>query len=259
LNKSHALIVSFYQTSGFIVLLKIVQEVYQKNAIIEKTDSLLILQKTMDVYLPRIVYGMCLVGTVISVLQCLLSRKKAITTGWNILLLWSTVLAIVQRPFASMIVLISPLLIYLLTKGSPSSLLIRMTILHFLGHHLFFATGHQATFTSLPWKAAFVGFDEMNYYGGMILVTISTIAGYIISWIGWFILLTDALKYDGDIRQPLHLLNLLQSIPTFLCAIFILILRRHLMTWKIFAPRFLVQVLLEIGSHLAAIILEKAL
>lgn len=259
LNNSHALIVGFYQASGFIAVLKIVQEVYQKNASIEKTDLLLMIQKVMDVYLPRVVYGMCLVGTVVSIIKCISSKKKATATGWNILLLWSTVLAIVQRPFASMIVLVSPLSIYFLTKGAPSSLLIRMTIIHFFGHHLFFATGHQATFTSLPWKAAFVGFDEMNYYGGMILVTISTIAGYIISWIGWFILLTDASRHDGDIRQPLHLLTLLQSIPTFLCAIFILILRRHLMTWKIFAPRFLVQILLEIGSHLAAIVLEKTL
>lgn len=244
-------IASMYQVSGVIVVLKMVQEIYQKNAM--RTESVSWVQKYLDVYLPRVVYGLCLIGTIMNTCQWLYSRNKV--TGWPFLLLWSTVLAIIQRPFASVIVLISPLCIDLLTRGAPSSLLIRLSILHFLGHHLFFVTGHQATFTSLPWKAAFVGFDEMNYYGGMILVILSTIAGYIISWIGWFIVLADA--YDN--RYPLYLLTLLQSIPTFLCAIFILILRRHLMTWKIFAPRFLLQILVQIGSHVAAIVLEKLL
>lgn len=259
-------IVKMYQVSALIVVIKIVQEVYLKNAVVGKTELMMVITKYLDVYLPRVVYGLCLTGTLICIYQRFVSKRKnkeVTSIGWSILLLWSTVLAIVQRPFAAIIVLGSPLFINLLTRGAFSSLLIRMTILHFLGNHLFFVTGHQATFTSLPWKAAFVGFDEMNYYGGMILVTLSTTAGYIISWIGWFIVLTDATsKYTSSgaaIRHPLHLLTLLQSIPTFLCAIFILILRRHLMTWKIFAPRFLVQILLEVGSHFAAIILEKAL
>ncbi|GAA5814936.1 hypothetical protein MFLAVUS_008439 [Mucor flavus] len=242
-----------YLVSGTIVVLRMVQEIYLKNTVLQKSQYLMVFEKYMDVYLPRVVYGLCLIGTGV----CICSKKyNKITVGWSLLLLWSTVLAIVQRPFASIIVLGSPILIDLLSRGSSSSLLIRLGLLHFLGHHLFFVTGHQATFTSLPWKAAFVGFDEMNYYGGMILVTLSTMAGHIISWIGMFILLADA---SSQLTLPLHLLTLLQSIPTFLCAIFILILRRHLMTWKIFAPRFLVQILIEVGAHLAVIALEKTL
>ncbi|KAG2234869.1 hypothetical protein BDF21DRAFT_428965 [Thamnidium elegans] len=242
-----------YLVSGIIVVLRMVQEIYLKNTVLQKTQYLMVLEKCMDVYLPRVVYGLCLVGTG----ACIYSKKYTkVTIGWSVLLLWSTVLAIVQRPFASIIVLASPILIDLLSRGSSSSLLIRLGLLHFLGHHLFFVTGHQASFTSLPWKAAFVGFDEMNYYGGMILVTLSTMAGHIISWLGMFILLVDV---PSLLTLPLHLLTLLQSIPTFLCAIFILILRRHLMTWKIFAPRFLVQILIEVGAHLAVIGLEKTL
>ncbi|CAO3654015.1 unnamed protein product [Mucor hiemalis] len=258
-------IASLYLITSSIVVLRLIQETYLKNALIDKTVPFVALtQKLMDVYLPRVVYGMCLLGTAVSIghYYFTLQKKKNLPgVGWDILLLWSAVLAIVQRPLASIVILASPLFIYFLTKGSSSSLLLRLTVLHFLGHHLFFVTGHQATFTSLPWKAAFVGFDEMNYYGGMILVTLSTTAGYIVSWIGWFILLAEAAGATdrNAILQPLHLLTSLQSIPTFLCAIFILILRRHLMTWKIFAPRFLLQILLEIGSHFAAIVLEKAL
>lgn len=247
------LIQTMYQLSGLIVVLKMVQEIYFKNTVLERTGWLRVFEKCMDVYLPRVVYGMCLLGTMMTMMRREESKHEK---GWKILLLWSTVLAIVQRPFSSMIVLGSPILVDLVNRGTKKSLLIRLGILHFLGHHLFFVTGHQATFTSLPWKAAFVGFDEMNYYGGMILVTLSTIAGYIVSWLGMFIVLT---KVTEKLRLPFHFLILLQSIPTFLCAIFILILRRHLMTWKIFAPRFLVQILIEVGAHLAVIALEKAL
>lgn len=239
-------IASMYQVSGLIIVFKMVQEIYQKNAMITQDPWV---QKFSDVYLPRVVYGLCLLGTMISMCQWVYSRNKL--TGWPILLLWSTVLAIVQRPFASVILLASPFCIQLLTTGAQSSLLFRLSLLHFLGHHLFFVTGHQATFTSLPWKAAFVGFDEMNYYGGMILVTLSTMAGYIVSWIGWFLVTEDG--------YTLNLLTMLQSIPTCLSAVLILVLRRHLMTWKIFAPRFLLQVLVQVGAHVAAIVLEKAL
>ncbi|CAO3704077.1 unnamed protein product [Rhizopus stolonifer] len=176
--------------------------------------------------------------------------------GWSLLFIWSATLAMLQRPLSSLIILGSTWAISLL-DGDPSSLLLRLTILQYYGHHLFFATGHQATFTSLPWKAAFVGFDQMNYYGGMILVTLSTFAGYLISWLGWPILSQTLSKNEA--RQPLYLLMLMQTIPTFMCAIFVFVLRRHLMTWKIFAPRFLFQTLLNIGAHLAAIILERSL
>lgn len=238
-------VAGMYGISGLIVIIKMVQEIYQKNVI--RTESLI--TKYLDVYLPRVVYGLCLIASIWSMCQWVYTHNKH--TGWAILLVWSTVLAIVQRPFASVILLLSPFCIRLLSKGTASSLLIRLSILNFLGHHLFFVTGHQATFTSLPWKAAFVGFDEMNYYGGMILVTLSTMAGYIFVWIGWFLITEDV--------EALSLLTLLQSIPTCLCAIFIWILRRHLMTWKIFAPRFLLQILVQVGAHLAAIVLEKAL
>jgi phosphatidylinositol glycan class O len=161
---------------------------------------------------------------------------------WTLLLLISQILALLQRPLGSTIVLFTPLLLELLTFGDSSSQWIRLTIVYFLGHYLFFVTGHQATFTSLPWKAAFIGFDGMNYYGGMILVTLSTLAGYIMSWIGWSYLASTT-------ESTQLLLAIFQSVPTFFSAIFIFVLKRHLMTWKIFAPRFLLQVLLELGVH----------
>lgn len=241
-----------YELSCTVVILRIGQDMYQNtheaSRIIPKVVS-----QWIDVYLPRLVYILCLFCTLY-----VLYRKSYISSqkSWSILFIWSATLAMLQRPLSSLIILGSTWAISLL-DGDPSNLLLRLTILQYYGHHLFFATGHQATFTSLPWKAAFVGFDQMNYYGGMVLVTLSTFAGYLISWLGWPILSQTLSKNEA--RQPLYLLMLMQTIPTFMCAIFVFVLRRHLMTWKIFAPRFLFQTLLNIGAHMAAILLERRL
>ncbi|CEP06825.1 hypothetical protein [Parasitella parasitica] len=245
-----------YIVSCIMVLFRIFYEIGAKSLAIEnsKSETALMVHHVLDIYMPRLVYGLVFVGNNMTLADWYFnSRSRPAVLSWTLMFLWTPVLAIVQRPLGAALVLISPWIIKLLTTGKPNSLLIRLTMLHFLGHHLFFATGHQAAFTSLPWKAAFVGFDEMNYYGGMVLVTIATVAGYVITWLGWLVLLSE----NPNQSQSLHLLVLLQSIPTFLSAIFIFVLKRHLMTWKIFAPRFLFQILLQIGSHVAAIILEK--
>jgi predicted AlkP superfamily pyrophosphatase or phosphodiesterase len=236
---------TIYLTSCMIVIARMVQD------IVQNTQQDTPFQIWLNVYLPRLVYGMSAFGLAKLSLQWIQGKSDTISTIKPSLLLWSAVLALLQRPLGGTVVLLAPYLIHLLAQGQNNTLLIRLTMLHFLGLDLFFATGHQATFTSLPWKAAFIGFDEMNYYGGMILVTFSTIAGPFISWIGWFIIQADTMD-----KQPRYLLPLLQSIPTFLSAIFIFILRRHLMTWKIFAPRFLFQVLLHIGSYVAVLLLS---
>ncbi|KAI8640290.1 hypothetical protein BD408DRAFT_244014 [Parasitella parasitica] len=244
-----------YIVSCIMVLFRIFYEIGAKSLDIEnkKSETALMVHHVLDIYMPRLVYGLIFVGNNMTLADWYFNSRSRYVLSWTLLFLWTPVLAIVQRPLGAALILVSPWIIKLLTTGKPNSLLIRLTMLHFLGHHLFFGTGHQAAFTSLPWKAAFVGFDEMNYYGGMVLVTVAMMAGYIITWLGWFVLLSE----NPHQRQALHLLVLLQSIPTFLSAIFIFVLRRHLMTWKIFAPRFLFQILLQIGSHVAAIILEK--
>lgn len=244
-----------YIVSSIMVLFRIFHEIGAKSLVVEnnKSEMALMVHHVLDVYMPRIVYGLTFIGNNMTLADWYFNDRNRRVMSWTLLFLWTPVLAVVQRPVGAALILISPWIIKLLTTGKSNSLLIRLTMLHFLGHHLFFATGHQTTFTSLPWKAAFVGFEEMNYYGGMILVTLATVAGYVITWFGWLVLLSE----NPHQRQTLHLLILLQSIPTFLSAIFIFVLRRHLMTWKIFAPRFLFQILLQIGSHVAAIILER--
>ncbi|KAL9559414.1 hypothetical protein MBANPS3_000429 [Mucor bainieri] len=244
-----------YLIPAIMVLFRIFYEIGAKSLQIDQgqREMPLMVHHVLDVYMPRIVYALTFVGNNMALADWYFNSRPRRVMSWALFFLWTPLLAVVQRPLGAALMLVSPWIVKLLTTGSPNSLLIRLAMLHFLGHHLFFATGHQATFTSLPWKAAFVGFEDMNYYGGMVLVTLATVAGYIVTWFGWLVLLSENPRQ----RQTLHLLILLQSIPTCLSAVFIYVLRRHLMTWKIFAPRFLFQVLLQVSSHGAAILLEK--
>lgn len=248
-----------YLVSCIMVLFRIFYEIGAKSLAAadqsQQTAMPLMVHHVLDVYMPRIVYALTFIGNNMTLADWYFNSRPRRVMSWALFFLWTPLLAVVQRPLGAALILASPWIVKLLTTGTSNSLLIRLTMLHFLGHHLFFATGHQATFTSLPWKAAFVGFDEMNYYGGMVLVTLATVAGYIVTWFGWLVLLSE--NPAAAQGQALHLMILLQSIPTFLSAIFIYVLKRHLMTWKIFAPRFLFQVLLQVSSHVAAIVLEK--
>ncbi|KAG0175166.1 mannose-ethanolamine phosphotransferase gpi13 [Apophysomyces sp. BC1015] len=262
--------VYIYQMSLYLIFARLAMDVYDgahDTPLIQQLVTIThlspeLLQKLLNVYAPRGVYAVTVGSTLVFVWKMIRQANGAADDRqgwrkegcWTALFLWSAMLAMLQKPLGSLIVLTAPYLIGLLAQDQ-SNLLIRLVLVHCLGHHIFFVTGHQVIFTSLPWKAAFIGFDDMNYYGGGILVLLSTLTGYILSWIGWAVLLAE--NGGPQQRQPfVLLLALLQSIPTFLSAVFILVLRRHLMTWKIFAPRFLLQAILAVGSHLAAVMLQ---
>lgn len=254
-----------------VVLLRMLADIYQNTpqnstslAHEDVKVALIPSAAMLNVYLPRAVYALCLAGILQSIFD-MNDKTKRKPAAWTILLLWSVTLAMLQRPFGSVIILTVPLVVDLL-DSSGSSLLVRVALLRCLGHHIFFATYHQATFTSLPWKAAFVGFDDMNYYGGAILVALSTLSGHLSGWIGGLVLLANnsneeivEQQQQQQYKSSVYLTVLLDAIPTTLSAVFVLILRRHLMTWKIFAPRFLLQSLLGVGSHIAAILYGKLL
>lgn len=248
LTENSTIVAALYQCSGMFVIFRMIFEIAQRSVgNVEKTEMVLKIQKYVDVYLPRVIYAMCGLGIILVTTTNILHTRfkrynKRTLKIWTLMLFFSQILALLQRPLGTAIMVFTPLLIELLSYGDSTSQWIRLSLVYFLGHYLFFVTGHQATFTSLPWKAAFIGFEDMNYYGGIVLVTLSTLAGYIMSWIGWVYLVPTT-------ESTVFLLVLFQTVPTFLSAIFIFVLKRHLMTWKIFAPRFLLQVLLEIGVH----------
>lgn len=120
-------------------------------------------------------------------------------------------------------------------------------VLVLLGQAAFFATGHQAVFTTLQWKSAFVGTSTVVYplspllvalngWGGPILLAFAVplITLWNVSPVpnGAVPLVADTLQ--AALGFVLHLSAL--TTASALCSAW---LRRHLMVWKVFAPRFM--------------------
>ncbi|KAA1127356.1 mannose-ethanolamine phosphotransferase gpi13 [Puccinia graminis f. sp. tritici] len=173
----------------------------------------------------------------------------------------------------------------------PSTDLNILVGFYFLGYMLFFGTGHQATFASIQWKAGFVGLPQAHLLWSAVLVFLNSFAGFILVGLAlpllqiWnlspIINLTDRNKKpdQDDNQQPLDqtqspdlhpqvvrsldtqlletqliFINLF-GINLLLNMVFVLVLRRHLMVWKIFSPRFMLHsILLLLLDFLAVLV-----
>ncbi|OCF39604.1 phosphatidylinositol glycan, class O [Kwoniella heveanensis CBS 569] len=119
-----------------------------------------------------------------------------------------------------------------------------LVLMGFVG---FFATGHQAVITSIQWKAAFVGFESVVYPFSPLLVIVNTWGAFFLSAIAIPLLALWNISPRPRSSLPIlaHTLQLClaflvyHTVVTFSSAITAAWLRRHLMVWKVFAPRFM--------------------
>jgi phosphatidylinositol glycan class O len=135
----------------------------------------------------------------------------------------------------------------LLASGNPPPKFRETAPLALLGHVLFFATGHQASFTNIQWKSAFVGVYSVVYPVSPFLVVLNTYAGYIMLALAVPLLALWNVSPAPRGRTPI-VADTLQAMLAFIIhftsitltsAFFAAWLRRHLMVWKVFAPRFM--------------------
>ncbi|KAG2181438.1 hypothetical protein INT44_008251 [Umbelopsis vinacea] len=226
--------------------------------------------RLFQIYIPRLNY--LIGGLFLSFAFCKawkpVDLKALEESAWIAHIGGTIILATVQRPIGGVIILCWPLMLQTLTRRSDKSsisktLTARLVVLHYLGEHLFFVTGHQAILTAIHWETAFIGFDEMYMIPNAILVSLATLGGFIVSWSSSLVVISQVLGDNPDprLRQAIYqasvlLMSLFIFIPTSLSSVFIIVLRRHLMTWKIFAPRFLLQCILFFGSCLYLMAME---
>jgi phosphatidylinositol glycan class O len=119
-----------------------------------------------------------------------------------------------------------------------------LVLLGFVG---FFSTGHQAVFTTLQWKSAFVGFSSVTWPFSPILVILNTWGAFILSALAvpLLALWNISPRPQGNVPILAHTLQLAiafimyHTAVTFASALCSAWLRRHLMVWKVFAPRFM--------------------
>ncbi|PIA16570.1 alkaline phosphatase-like protein [Coemansia reversa NRRL 1564] len=125
---------------------------------------------------------------------------------------------------------------------------VMMAQLAFLG---FFATGHQFTLASIQWNVAFVGMRDMHLVVCGVLVALNTLAPFVLAalCVPLSVLWNESLAAPALNRDPARYLArisgaaalhavyyLLVALSTAACAAYF---RRHLMVWKVFAPRFM--------------------
>ncbi|KAI0631433.1 hypothetical protein C8Q77DRAFT_1126725 [Trametes polyzona] len=138
-----------------------------------------------------------------------------------------------------------------------------ITPLALLAVHTFFATGHQAAIPSIQWKAAFVLTPTLTYPLSPLLVILNTFGPLFLLALAapllalWNVAPLPQPAADVKVRldavraglgvMVYHATLLLSSA---VCSAW---LRRHLMVWKIFAPRFMLSAITVVVVDLAVL------
>ncbi|GKZ25718.1 hypothetical protein AbraIFM66951_004473 [Aspergillus brasiliensis] len=118
----------------------------------------------------------------------------------------------------------------------PGNNSIKPTIAALLGTLHFFSTGHNATLSSIQWKSAYILFRDTQYLWSPLLVIINTFAAPIVA------ACAVPLLHSGEKQSQARFLAIHSTVYTVwavFTALWACILRRHLMLFAIFCPRFL--------------------
>ncbi|PFH53640.1 hypothetical protein AMATHDRAFT_1276 [Amanita thiersii Skay4041] len=150
-----------------------------------------------------------------------------------------------------------------ISSGSPTQVRFNDIIpIALLGLHTFYATGHQATISSIQWKAAFILTETVKYpwapftVGCNMLGPVAVISGLGVTLVALWnkapgVPSSPGAKAEGDSETKSEELiqgdTILASLGVMMyygmlligAAMSAAILRRHLMVWKVFAPRFM--------------------
>jgi phosphatidylinositol glycan class O len=105
-----------------------------------------------------------------------------------------------------------------------------------------FATGHQATFSAIQFQTGFIGLSGFDFYLSGALVATNSIGMFIVFTAAQSVILgtikTSALRSEVMLAQGLY-----PTLSTLVSATTAAFLRRHLMVWNVFAPRFMLAAL----------------
>lgn len=110
------------------------------------------------------------------------------------------------------------------------------------GNLLFFATGHAYSFAEVHVAAAFVGFEEVRWASAFVLVLVNTFGSHVAPLLALPLVLTRVarradLMYE-QLQGALLSVHAFYAIQSCLTTLFVYRERRHLMVWRVFAPKF---------------------
>jgi hypothetical protein len=157
-------------------------------------------------------------------------------------------LCVLQRPINGLVFLLASSLFYPATKRHRK----RELLLALFGQLLFYVTGHQTTLSSLQWEASFIGFPWLVPPVQATLTILNTLIGPISAMME----LSRTKDPDNNKRSKAIVMSHSTTVAVG-CALACKQLCRHLMIWKIFAPRFLFSVLFLLCQQLILLVYFK--
>ena len=120
---------------------------------------------------------------------------------------------------------------------------------HYAALHVFFHTEHYCEFSGLHFTAAFIGFPEFEYYTSGMLLALETFSG----WILMPFLLTFLCPPHASSQHVLSAYLAARSYHLFLSMTSANIMRRHLWTYRTFAPKFVFELAFLIVTDLSVL------
>lgn len=122
-----------------------------------------------------------------------------------------------------------------------------ISVFALVGSLVFYTTGHQAVLTSFQWGSAFVGFPTLTYPFSPVLVLLNTLGP--LMFVALTVPLLGSWNVSPIVKNHVPVLpdglkavlgfGLFHAAITIGTATWAAFHRRHLMVWKVFAPRFM--------------------
>ncbi|KAI4160994.1 MAG: hypothetical protein LQ342_005279 [Letrouitia transgressa] len=161
---------------------------------------------------------------------------------------WLLAIVLLQKPMGGGVIVILALQIFALLEIIDSNDLSQSAVgpivLALLGSFYFFKTGHQATLASIQWESAFIPLKAIHYPWSPILVFLNTYGAQILTTIAVPLLVLwkkppQKKGLLGDVAMAMATYILYFAVINLATTMWAGWLRRHLMLYRIFSPRFL--------------------
>ncbi|RKO93104.1 hypothetical protein BDK51DRAFT_19374 [Blyttiomyces helicus] len=170
------------------------------------------------------------------------------------------VLAMFQKPAGAIALSLGFMQIMLLVEmGHLWPLLpLHLAVLTLISARLFFATGHQATLSSIQWDVGHIGLDSLSWTLSPLIVALNTFAGPILAALAAPLLgiwkrpvLSRSIKAAGtSVGVAVLTYVWMRALGLAIAVLAAGGFRRHLMVWRVFAPKFL----FEAGGFVATMV-----
>ena len=179
---------------------------------------------------------------------------------------WALAIMLLQKPMGSGAVGLLTLqilaLLEIIDTNHLSSSAIGPIMLGLLGNFHFFKTGHQATLSSIQWESAFIPLKTIIYPWSPLLIVLNTFGAQILTTVAvpLVVLWKQSPKKRGlleDVTKAIATNGLYYAAINLATTMWAGWLRRHLMLYRIFCPRFMVGavvvVIVEVVGALVAL------